>query len=369
MTTFGPGMLAGCTFSGWLSLLRDPELTIDAACLPRAAAITLQSLRNSLVSRFERARYDAAVRQTVLKPPLFILGHWRSGTTHLHQLIAQDSRFGFPNAYQASFPHVFLTTERLDRRWMSALLPRERPMDNMELSLSAPSEDEFALGAATLCSPCLAWTFPRQRHRFEKYLSFQEAAPGEVARWREALVYFLKKVQWRCGHPLVLKSPPHTARIRLLRAIFPDAKFVHIHRDPYRVFQSSQRTLTLLLEWHRLQRPGPLDMDDWVLRQYRTMYDAFFEQRALIPASNFYEMGFEKLEQDPIGELRSMYEALGLPDFSVCEPAVRRYLKSLSGYQKNTFSELPEGLKNRISTSWARCFDEWGYSKQFARTT
>lgn len=367
MTAVGPGLLGGITLGTWRKLLADRELEVDASCLPRATAITLQSFRNSLLALIERLRFDAAVRQIVIKPPLFILGHWRSGTTLLHELLAKDPRFGFPNGYQACYPHTFLTAERFDRAWMSAFVPAERPMDNMKWGLATPQEDEFALSAATLCSPCMGWVFPRQRQRFEQYLSLRCAAPQDLAQWRAALVGFVRKVQWRCGRPLVLKSPPHTARIRLLLELFPEAKFVHIHRDPYRVFQSSRRTLSILLDWHRLQRRNGLDLDDWVLRQYRGMYDAFFEDRPLIPKANYYEIAFEELEEDPLRELEKLYQALGLPEFGVCEPALRRYLDSLRGYQKNTFTELTRPLAERISSEWARSFDAWGYNRQLSR--
>ncbi len=364
MTTVGPGLLGGITLGTWRRLLADRELKPDASCLPRAAAITLQSLRNSLLAALERRRFDVAVQRTVLKPPLFILGHWRSGTTHLHELLTKDPRFGFPNGYQTCFPHTFLTAERFDRAWMSAFLPAERPMDNMKWGLWSPQEDEFALGAATLCSPCLAWVFPRQRQRFEQYLTFRHASQKDLARWGAALLGFVRKVQWRGGRPLVLKSPPHTARIRFLLELFPEAKFVHIHREPYRVFQSSRRTLSILLDWHRLQRRDGIAIDEWVLRQYRAMYDAFFEDRPLIPSANYYEIAFEELEQNPLREVEKLYQALGLSEFGVCEPALRRYLDSLRDYHKNTFSELPKALAERIGSEWARCFEAWGYNRR-----
>jgi hypothetical protein len=87
----------------------------------------------------------------------------------------------------------------------------------------------------------------------------QDAAPGvseaEVAAarsaWKEAFVHLCRKLTLRAvrrgiggggssGAPrLLLKSPIHTARIPLIRQIFPKAKFVYIHRDPYEVFSSS----------------------------------------------------------------------------------------------------------------------------------
>jgi hypothetical protein len=235
-------------------------------------------------------------------------------------------------------------------------------MDNVEMTIAAPQEDEFALAAATFKSPCMGWVFLRQKEQFEKYLTFRNVDPAEVAEWRDAFYTFLKKLQWRDSRPLVLKSPPHTARIRLLLELFPNAKFIHIHRDPYTVFQSTRRTFQIMATWHNLQKPDVPDVDDWLMRLYRVMYDAFFEDRLLIPAGNYCEVAFEQLERDPIGELRRIYQTLSLPDFTSFEPALQKYVHSLAGYQKNTFQDLHPDLKTHLRQQWRKCFDEWGYA-------
>jgi hypothetical protein len=165
----------------------------------------------------------------------------------------------------------------------------------------------------------------------------------------------------RYGKPLILKSPPHTCRIKLLLDMFPDARFIHIHRDPYIVFQSSVHTYTAGLPFGRLQRTNEVDWTERVIRQYKELYDAFFEERGLIAAGHFHEIGFEELEKDPVGEMRKLYEALGLPEFGNAEPTLRTYLHSLRDYRKNTFPELASDVRRRIADDWGRCFEEWGY--------
>jgi hypothetical protein len=144
--------------------------------------------------------------------------------------------------------------------------------------------------------------------------------------------------------------------------MFPSARFVHIHRNPYAVFPSTRKTIQVTLQWHQLNRAPDDDLDEHVLRQYRELYDAYFEERALIPPGRLCEVGFEELEADPIGQVRRIYEALDLPDFGVVAPALEQYVASIAGYQKNTFPELPADLKGRIAHRWQRCFDEWGYA-------
>src|SRR5262245_57705461 len=123
----------------------------------------------------------------------------------------------------------------------------------------------------------------------------------------------------------------------MLLDLFPHAKFVHLQRNPYAVFLSSKWTFQVNYEMHRLQCPRPDHLDDWILRQYRTMYEVYFEERKLIPPGNLVEVRFEQLEEDPLGQLRRIYAVLGLPEFGRVEPAIRHYVDSIAGYKKNTF--------------------------------
>ena len=78
-------------------------------------------------------------------PPIFILGHWRTGTTLLHEFMIRDERFGYPTTYECMDPNHFLLTEGLFTRWLNFLVPTHRPMDNMKAGFDRPQEDEFAL--------------------------------------------------------------------------------------------------------------------------------------------------------------------------------------------------------------------------------
>jgi hypothetical protein len=109
--------LGGISFGDWLRLLRKTEFAVDPLYWPRAALLTLGSLSNSISRWREQRRYGTAITAQKVLPPLFILGHWRTGTTHLHNLLAVDRRFAFPNNYQVCYPHTFLTTEALGARF------------------------------------------------------------------------------------------------------------------------------------------------------------------------------------------------------------------------------------------------------------
>lgn len=355
--------LTGITFGKWVRLLLDNRMAISPAYFHRAAFITLASLANSGFAAMEKARFEKDIQNVeISNPPLFILGHWRSGTTLLHDLLAQDqSRFQFPNTYQVVNPLTFLTTQNMITKLLPGLVPPKRPMDNVALSFQSPQEDEFAPLLMSLYSLYLGTSFPNRTAHYEKYLTFRDADPAEIDAWCEAFVYFCKKLSLNSDRSLLIKSPPHTARIRLLLRMFPDAKFVHIHRDPYRVFQSQRHFFDTAGWYTYLQRPDLTTLDDEILKRYVAMYDAFFEDRHLIPDDRFHEIRFEDLEINPVDEIEKTYQALSLGDFEDARPALDRYVSSLKGYQKNTFHSLEEPARSRVAVHWSRNFECWGY--------
>jgi hypothetical protein len=356
----GPGPLAGITIGDWLALLRENAFAVDLPYLWRAAVITVGSIGNSLGRRYEEVAYGRAVAGTEIEPPIFVLGIWRSGTTHLQNLLAVDSRFATANWYQVTYPHTFLSTEAVNSRLGDFFVPKRRLQDNMRHGFGLPGEDEMALCVSTPLSPWLSWVFPRRSDYYDRYVTLRGIPDTQVAEWKAALLSFVRKLACKYRKPLILKSPDHTARIRLLLDVFPEAKFVHIHRNPYAVFQSSRHTTQVLVPYFTLQRPT-LDLEERTIRQYREVYDAFFEEVNLISRDHFYEVPFEDLERDPIGEMRRVYEAIGLPDFGVVESSMRSYVDSLSEYEKNTYPPLEPQMREQIAREWRRSFDAWGY--------
>jgi hypothetical protein len=362
--SLGHNYLAGISAGDWWRLLRENQFAVDPAYWHRAAFITLTSLVNSYYRWKEERRFGAAVEGVeIARPPLFVLGHWRSGTTHLHNLLAFDSdQFAYANTYQVVNPHTFLSTEASNTRRFAFLIPDQRPMDNMALSFQSPQEDEFAMLLTCFHSLYLGISFPHHESRYSRFLTFRGASPQEIADWEGALLAFMKKLTYKYNRSLVLKSPPHTARVRLLLEMFPEARFVHIHRDPYRVFRSTQHYFDTAVWYTYLQRPNRDLVDRGILERYTALYDSFFESRGGIPAGHYHEMSFEELERDPLGEMRRLYEALALPGFDAVAPRLQDYLATLNSYKKNDYEELPRAEKDTIAAAWRRSFDEWGYA-------
>ena len=355
-------MTHGMCLGDWLVLLRQQYSDIDPSHWPRVLFITAMSALNSVASKIEERLYGESVAATQMQAPIFILGHWRSGTTLLHNLLACDPQFAAPTLFQTLYPRAFLVLERPFRPF-GFIAPTDRLIDNIRFGFDQPQEDEFALCNATLLSPYMAWIFPRRQDLFDRYLTLDEASLQERTRWHHAFMDFLRKLTFRTGRRLVLKSPTHTARIRLLLQLFPDALFIHISRDPYTVFQSTRHLYQVMFRVTSVQRTDELDLDELMLQRYLLLYDRFFEEKSLIPAGHYCEIRFEDLETNPIGTLEQTYVELGLSNFEVARYHLLRHLAAISGYRKNQFPPLSLSLQDKINQRWRSSFDQWGYEQ------
>ncbi len=356
--------LVGITRDRWRTLRRRPHHKVAPAYWHRAAVMSLTSWLSTPLSLLESWRYDAAIAATELPAdPIFILGHWRSGTTLLHELLALDrENLAYPNTYEVMSPLTFLLTEPTLSRWFATFLPSRRPMDNMRLSLQSPQEDEFALSLTTLQSYYLAFSFPEAESMYERYLTLADLSPAERQNWQTQFLWFLKKLTLKHGRPLVLKSPPHTARIRLLLQLFPKARFIHIHRHPYDVFRSMRRYYNTAGWLNCLQKPDLETLDQAILRRYRLLYDAYFEQRSLIPQNQFYELAFSDLEQDPLTQVQAIYQQLQLSYSDAFTARLKQTIQALQHYRKNQFPPLDATIQQQIQQRCQSSFAAWHYA-------
>jgi len=355
--------LYGTRFSDWFKLLRDNGFQVHPRYLHRAALITASSCMISLLGSIERFRFRRVVDETEVETaPLFILGHWRSGTAYLQNLMSSDRGLATPNVYQTFSPHTFLSWEKISSGILTPFLPPTRGFDNMDLHLQAPEEDEFALAIAGSCSLYLGMMFPRHEAAYRRYLTLADLAPEELERWKSTFLWFVKKLTCRTRRPLILRSPPHTARVRVLLDLFPQARFVHIYRHPWRVFQSCRHFYSYMYQHVAfLQRPDLTGLDERIIELHKEMYEAFERDRPLIDPTRYSALRFEDLVADPVGQMESIYRHFNLPDFSLVRPELERYLMHVEGYRKNVLPDLSAAEKTRINREWMDAYRSWNY--------
>jgi hypothetical protein len=170
--------LQGMTAGVWWGLLRRNRFAVDPPFLARAAFQSANGPANSALARLEDAAYGREADAATIRPPLFILGHFRSGTTHLHNLLAQDPQFAFPTLYQTLYPRSFLLTESVVPRLGRFLLLRKRPHDGVALDFGVPNEDEMGLLNASGSRP----TSPGRSHATRRSTTASSPSARRAAR-------------------------------------------------------------------------------------------------------------------------------------------------------------------------------------------
>lgn len=353
--------LAGGSFLNWARLWRD-NAPLDGRYAPRAAYVTAMTLLWSPLRLLQRALYGGRLGRTrVREDPVFILGHYRSGTTHLQNLITRDPQWGFVTTTQAVLPELFLLGPFI-RKILRAFLPEKRPMDNMAMSPDLPEEPEHAVGNLSPYCFYHGFCFPRRMmHYFRRAVLFQGAGPEDVEAWRACYLHVLQAATFAAGgRPLVIKNPPDTARLPLLLEMFPRARFIFLYRDPYVMYPSIHNFYTASIrDWQLQDIPEP-DLRENIFTIYQELMDRYQADRGRIPPGRLVEVRFEDLEARPLEEMRRIYEALGLPGFEAAEGAFRAYIGAQAGYRKNRY-RLDADTVQAISSRWAADIERWGY--------
>ncbi len=327
-----------------------------------AVAVTLATPVNTLLAVLQKLIFGRRLSRTELhSPPIFIIGHWRSGTTLLHELLVVDKRLSSPSTYQCFAPHHFLVSEWFFRKFGNWLLPDRRPMDNMAAGWDRPQEDEFALVNLGLPSPYRRIAFCRLPPPDLDYFDTQSLPAEAIGDWSAGLERFLRCVSYQTERPLVVKSPTHTGRIATLAAAFPGAKFIHITRDPRSLFPSTVRLWKSLDEVQSLQQSRDIDYQGYVIECFRRMYAAFHRDRESIDPANLIEIRYEDLVANPVQQLEAIYRQLHLGDFE----SVRETLSQWSATQHREYQtnrhQLPADQEALIRQHWGDYFQRYGY--------
>ncbi len=356
-----PRFWTGINVSGWFPLLIRNRCVVAPSRIATAFIISGFTFFNSLSWAVEQLLLGRKINRTEIRhDPIFIIGHWRSGTTLLHELMVLDERHTYPDTYACFAPNHFLVSGWWLRPALWILLPARRPTDNMTAGWSRPQEDEFALCNMGVPSPYLWMVFPNHPHPHQEYFELADVPPKDLARWKRKLLWFLKCVTLRQPKRIVLKSPPHTFRVRKLLKMFPDARFIHIVRNPYVLFPSTMKLWQRLSNDQGLQTPRHDGLDEYVFETLNRMYEVFWRDRELISPSRICEVRYEDLVADPLGQVRTVYERLGLGEFDNVLPALERYVADKKDYKTNRYEISPE-IRAEITRRWGSYIAQYGY--------
>ncbi len=212
-------------------------------------------------------------------------------------------------------------------------------------------------------SPYWGLTFPRRGRAYDRYIYPEQFTAGERAAWKRHFLIFLRKLVFWSGKRPVLKNPHNTARVALLREVFPEARFIHICRHPYDVYRSNMHMARQGHIVYQLQDPD--ESDSYATRflgHYREMEASYYRDTADLSAGQVVEVAFEDIEQDPILQVRRIYDQLGLEFTDRFRRRLERYLEGVADYQKNRFRPLDPAKQFEVDAAMGPFMDRWGYT-------
>lgn len=311
--------------------------------------------------------YDYRRRRAEVSPlpaPVFIVGHWRSGTTHLHNLLGQSPAFGHISPIGSGLPDELLTLGTWLRPWLERALPKDRAVDRVAVTPTSPQEDEIPLANQQSLSVFHALYFPQNCQRlFAQGVFFTDVHPARIRRRLKAMQHLYTKIAIQQGRPrLLIKNPVYTAHIARLQAIWPTARFIHVIRNPYTVFASTVHYYRRLLPNLALQDYRHLDIEALVLEHHPPLLAHCARDCKNLPDNQWVEVRYEDLIKAPIETLGTIHERLELPGWPEARLRIEAYLEALTDYRPNRHRPLDPHTQSRIERHWGAYIQRWGYS-------
>ncbi len=342
--------------AGRSGLPRNPLATlgIGAAALVRAPFSAAEQLL--MESRLPKLQE--------MPPPVFILGHWRSGTTHLYNIMCQSRAWGYVSPVATGLPWDLFGLAKVFNPLLERALPDHRYIDNIPVRPDSPQEDEIAIANMSEVSFYHGIYFPRNfAENVLRGLFFDGCSTADIRGWQRQFTHFLRKLYlYQDKKPLLIKNPVYTGRLAMLREIFPAAKFIHIHRNPYDVFVSMRNFYKKLLKEFALQNYDHVDIDEAILLVYDRMMRAYERDAADLGADQLVELRYDALDANPMAAVEKCYTNLGLQGFGAARDRFERYLASVSSFKKNKFNYSDEAAA-KVEARLGYFIGKWGYER------
>lgn len=355
-------ILAGIRTGPLVRLLREHGFSASPKNLGRLLFLFQNALWSSLLAWREKKIYGETIASIPTPDnPVIIIGHWRTGSTFLQQLLALDDQMISPTVFQASFPESFLVSARYFRPVFSRMV-KKRPMDNVRLGFDVPQEDEFALAKLSPDSPLVRIVFPKGQAYFLNDPEDFYPRDEHKETWKKQFLHFCKRVRMNSEKTLLLKNPVHSLRIPLLREAFPRARFIYIHRHPYEVIPSSLHLWKVMADDNQLKgKPYHPSLEE-VTEGLIKFYEIIGRDLALIPPQDQCTVSYASLKANPVDEVKKIYDKLGL-NFS---PAFGRnlsdHLEKEKDFKKNSYN-FDEDQKAQVFKMMQKQFEQFQYAR------
>jgi hypothetical protein len=290
--------------------------------------------------------------------PVIIIGHPCSGTTYLHNMVAAFTGRGFPTSFQVFFPGLELFKTEIFKSVYNKMVPERRQHDFAMRTADSPEEEEFALSALSLMGGIHCMFFPHDCEIFKKWVLHENLSEPEFQKWKNLLMDFFRRVVALSGTDnLVLKNPYYLGRIPNLLRIFPKAKFIFIHRNPYQVYVSSLNMYQKSIREKILQPCTESQYKDKIIMDYRLLTKKYLMDKVLIPECQLIEVGYDEALLDPMEIAGWISRKL---DLSIDNWGLKKFIMEQKNHRFNAL-KLEVNDVQLVSSEWDFAFREWNY--------
>jgi omega-hydroxy-beta-dihydromenaquinone-9 sulfotransferase len=346
-------LTAGIKLDQLFRLLRRNHLTCNFTVIVRLAFLLQSAIWSSFFSWIEKARYAKALKKApVPDDPIFIIGHWRTGSTFLHQLMNLDRNLCTPTLFEVAVPDSFLVSYPYYRPVFKQVVSKHRPMDQVKIGMDEPQEDEYAIYRITSYSPLENLVFPKSSSYFLNHGSSFLPSGEQLEKWKSTVMDFYKKLHFRHGKRIVSKNPFNSLRIKTLYGMFPNCRFISIVRHPNCVVPSTINMWNILEKQNSLNAGMARPDFSEVVGVLRNLLETVEKERKDLPAGTMVQIRFEDLEASPVEVLKGVYQELGLPFTGDFEARIKNFMIQNEAFEKNIFTLTPEE-KSIISSELA----------------
>lgn len=348
--------LAGSTIGNFRRIAEGRK--VEKAFRKRFVLSKLVARILSVFAAWERLRWQRRVdAHQMPEAPVFIIGHWRSGTTLLHNLLAQDGQFAYCTTFQGVFPNLLLTQQWWFKPIFAKLMPSERPSDGVKLGPDLPQEEDFGLGNTIPNTIYNSFYFPMdfQEYMHQNVLRDTESkADDEQFRkgyQRFAAKAMLNPIFKKKGvKRLLSKNPPHTARIDQLLKLCPNARFIYLERDPCDAISSFKKFALSILHGLQFQELDESCYEDALIELYVAMRDKYAALKPLIPSGQLLELHYDELVKDPMSIAERIYVELKIDGLEKARPAFLEFVGKQRAHKAAGYTH-PEAFTAKVDAA------------------
>ncbi len=289
-------------------------LRAEAGLSDVGVAMVFEQLVGNLVNRLRLESLISAhpeIEDVEICRPIIICGLPRTGTTHLHNLLAADPNLRYLPYWESLEPFPVPGEGDHARRdrcsagldLVNTTMPEFKRMHDMTVD---HAHEEIQILANDISTMLFETTYAIPT--FAEYYKSHDQAPSYAYLKRS-----LKAMQFlRGGTRWVLKSPQHLEQFAILYATFPDATFVVTHRDPVEVTRS-MATMIAYSSRMATARPDPHAIGRYWLGRAGDLFDGCVRDRDVLPADRSIDVRFGDFMSDEQGTLAAIYELAGQP--------------------------------------------------------